>query len=465
MKKLLFSLLVLLSVPSLWGHKLERPNFIIIFCDDLGYQDLGCFESSLIKTLRIDGLAREGMRLTSCYGQPVCGPARAVLMTGSYPLRIAKRDNAADIHFFVHREEIFLSEILQEAGYACGAFGKWDLASHSQTEFDPTLMPLHQGFETFFGTPSSNDRFVNLYRNEELLKEKAAMKSLTERYTDEAIEFIEKNQARPFFVYLPHTMPHTRLAASERFLGTSKRGLYGDVVEEIDYHTGRLLDTLKNLSLEEKTYVVFTSDNGPWWIRKQDGGSALPLRSAKTSTWEGGVGVPTIIRAPGRVPAGVTCDEVISHMDFLPTFAALAGQEVPKDRVLDGVDVSDVLQQNAEAQSPTRALFYYQHTQLQGVREGPWKLVLPRPSKPLAAPGSWVKMIAPQDRIVIAAPRLYHLTRDISESTDLAEQYPQIVARLLEKVEWARRDIGDYNRVGENARFFDKGERRPNLIR
>lgn len=441
----------------------QPPNFIVILCDDLGYQDLGCFGSPLIKTPRIDQMAREGMRFTSFYAQPVCGPSRAALMTGCYPLRVAKKENRISLHFYVHRQEVFIPELLKPLGYATACFGKWDMAGHSQEDFDPSLMPNQQGFDYFFGTPSSNDRSVNLLRNEEMIEKHADMSTLTRRYTDEAIGFITQHHRQPFFVYLAHTMPHVKLAASKDFLGKSARGLYGDVVEEIDFNTGRLLDTLKRLGVDDNTYVILTSDNGPWWIKGKDGGSALPLRGAKTSTWDGGQRVPCIMRAPGKIPAGRVCDELTSTMDLLPTFAKLSGGKLPADRVIDGHDISGPMHGDKNASIPDAVFLFYQHTQLQAVRCGRWKLVLPRSAATSVVPPTWATMIAPEDRIEIKQPTLFDLQADIGEKKDVAAAHREVIAELMKKIEWAREEIGDYDRIGKNARFFDPQPKRPDI--
>ncbi len=295
------------------AHAEDRPpNFIVIFTDDQGYQDVGCFGSPDIRTPRLDAMATQGMKFTSFYAQPICGPSRAALMTGCYPMRVAERGNVKQVHPILHSDEITIAELLKTKGYATACFGKWDLAKHAQNGFFADLLPTHQGFDYFFGTPTSNDSFANLYRNEELIEPQTNMATLTKRYTDEAIRFMQKSKQRPFFVYLPHTMPHTRLDASEQFKGKSNRGLYGDVIEEIDFNVGRIIDAVNEMGLAEQTYVLFTSDNGPWLIKNKDhadghlpsdhGGSAGPLRSGKVSTFEGGVRVPTILWGPGRVP-------------------------------------------------------------------------------------------------------------------------------------------------------------------
>ena len=441
-----------------------RPNIVLIYADDLGYGDLGCFGSENIRTPRVDQMAREGVRFTSFYAQTVCGPSRAALMTGCYPLRVAKRNNQVDIHPYLHAKEVTIAEILRDAGYATGCFGKWDLAGHKQLGYDPNLLPTKQGFDYFFGTPTSNDGLVNILRNEKVIERMADMNTLTRRYTDEAIAFIRRKRQEPFFVYVPHTMPHTKLGVSGQFRGKSKRGLYGDVVEEIDWNVGRIRDTIKELGLDKKTYMIFTSDNGPWWIKKAHGGSALPLRGAKTSTWEGGLRVPCLMWAPGRIPAGAVCDEIATTMDILPTFARLGGGKVPHDRVIDGHDISVLMHGEEGATSPTEAFFYYQHTHLQAVRSGKWKLHLPRPANPPWTP-DWARHIAPKDVFEIKSPILFDMEKDIGEQDDVADKNPEVVEKLRELAEWARNDIGDYNRIGKNARFFDPQSPRPDVAK
>jgi len=450
----------------------ERPNFVVIFTDDQGYEDVGCLGSPDIRTPRLDEMARQGMKFTSFYAQPICGPSRAALMTGCYPMRVAERGNTKEVHPILHEDEITIAEVLKAKGYATACFGKWDLAKHAQSGFYMDLFPTRQGFDYFFGTPTSNDRVANLYRNEELIEPETNMATLTRRYTDEAIAFIEQNQKQPFFLYLPHSMPHTRLDASAKFKGKSKRGLYGDVIEEIDFNVGRILDALDELQLTENTYVLFTSDNGPWLIKNKDhadgrlsgdhGGSAGPLRSGKVSTFEGGVRVPAILWGPGRVPANTTCDAIATTMDVLPTFSALAGAEVPSDRVMDGEDIRDLFHGEFDKANPDKAYFYYLRMHLQAVRQGKWKLHLPREAEPVgAAPFSRNVHIAAADRVGFEKPFLVDLEHDIGETTDVSEQNPQVVRQLLTLAERMRDDLGDYDRVGRNMRFFDPLEQRP----
>ncbi len=450
----------------------KQPNFVVIFADDQGYGDLGCFGSRQIKTPNLDRMAAEGMKFTSFYAQPICGPSRAAIMTGCYPIRVAERGNRKNTHPVLHEKEVTLAEVLNAAGYATGCFGKWDLATHSQRKFIPELMPNHQGFDYFFGTPTSNDGFVDLYRNEKRIEKNADMNNLTRRYTDEAIAFIEKHRDEPFFVYIPHTMPHTRLGVSKERRGKSLRGLYGDVIEEIDHATGRLIDVIKRLEIAENTIVLFTSDNGPWLIKnqgKQDGsrdadhgGSAGLLRSGKVSTWEGGVRVPAIFWSPDKIPAGRTCKSMASTMDLLPTFASLAGAKAPTDRTIDGEDIGHLLEGKFDEANGERTYLYYLRTHLQAVRQGKWKLHLPRPSqRPWLGGFAKNNHIAAVDDITNDQPLLFNLDDDLSESSNVASTNAEVVAKLTALAEDARRDLGDYDRIGKQARFYDDGIRRP----
>ena len=449
----------------------ERPNFVLIFADDLGYGDLGCYGSTTIRTPHIDRLADEGMRFTHFHAQTVCGPSRAALMTGCYPLRVATKGNRVEVHPRLHSKEVTIAEVLKPKGYATACFGKWDLAGHTQTGYEPDLLPTRQGFDYFFGTPTSNDSVVHLLRDEEVIERKADMSLLTRRYTDEAIAFIKRSKDRPFFVYLAHTMPHVRLEVSEPYRGKSPGGIYGDVVEEIDGNVGRILEVLREEGLDERTYVIFTSDNGPWFLGRSKGhlkrigknaeahgGSAAPLRGAKTSLWEGGVRVPCIIRAPGRVPAGGTCTEVASTLDMLPTLAALADGKVPADRVIDGHDISDLVHGVEGAGSPTDFLYHYAKTRLGAVRSGTWKLHVPRP-----VDERWQHYSKVKDAVAIPEPILIDLDADPAETTNVAAQHPEVVARMMAAAEKARADIGDHDRIGRNARFFDPQPRRPDI--
>jgi len=469
------ALLLAACAQSVQADDADRPpNLVIVFTDDQGYQDIGCFGSPDIRTPRLDVMAREGMKFTDFYAQPICGPSRAALMTGCYPMRVAERGNIKQVHPILHSREITVAEVLQTKGYATGCFGKWDLARHSQKDFILDLFPTRQGFDSFFGTPTSNDGVAHLFRDETRIESSADMSTLTARYTDEAIRFMQTHRHRPFFVYLPHTMPHTRLAAGPQFRGKSRRGLYGDVIEEIDFHVGRLLDAIGDMELQDNTYVLFTSDNGPWLIKNSNhadghlpadhGGSAGPLRSGKVSTFEGGLRTPTILWGPGRVPAGTTCSALASTLDILPTCAALAGAELPTDRVIDGEDIRHLWHGRFDEATPDKSFFYYLRMHLQAVRQGRWKLHLVREAQPAgAAPFSVNRHIAPVDRIGFDTPFLVDLQSDPGETTDVARKHPQVVQRLLELAAAMRADLGDYDHVGRNMRFFDLEGPRPTV--
>ncbi|MBT3278132.1 MAG: sulfatase [Phycisphaerales bacterium] len=454
-----------------------KPNFIIVFVDDMGYGDVGCFGNKKAKTPVIDQMANEGMKFTSFYAQPVCGPSRSSIMTGCYPLRLARKHNEmATPHPRLHTKELTIAEVLKPQGYVSGCFGKWDLAGHSQTSYSPELLPRKQGFDYYFGTPSSNDSKVNLIRNEKVIEKNANMASLTKRYTDEAIGFIERNTDKPFFVYLPHSMVHVILAATKGFEGKSDSGLYGDCIEEIDSNLGRILKTLKRLKIEKNTYVIFTSDNGPWWLggpkwqKKKSrghsyGGVCGPLRGWKATTWEGGLRVPCVMWAPGKIPAGKTCSELTTTMDMLPTLAKLADTKAPTDRIIDGGDISGLMHATPGAKSPTEVFYYYTFTYLRAVRKGKYKLHIPaQPGDSMAK--RWNKHSPKEDHVITGkSPVLYDLDADLGETTDIAAQHPMVVKELLALAEKARADIGDYNRIGKGARFFDPQKNRPDIER
>ena len=455
----------------------RRPNFIVFFTDDQGYNDVGCFGSPLIRTPNFDRMAREGIRLTSFYAQAVCGPSRAALMTGCYPIRVAEPGNTKGQHTILHPREITLAEVLKGVGYTTAIIGKWHLAGPRRRRYPPELMPNAQGFDYFFGTPLHNGftRTVSarsfrtqLMRNNEILDDfldQSEMDSLTRRYTEEAVAFIRRHADRPFFLYLAHNMPHVPLGASREFRGRSRRGLYGDVIEELDWSIGQILKTLKEAGIDDQTLVLFTSDNGPWVEKHLAGkggtdayyGSADPLRGSKMMTWDGGLRVPCTVRWPGHIPPGRVSDELVATMDILPTFAALAGAKVPDDRVIDGKNIWPVLSGQPGAKSPHEAFFFYCYTHLQAVRSGKWKLVLPRPARP-----PWCGWSA---RMVDAVEELslYDLEADIAEHRNVADKHPEVVARLMRLIEKAREDLGDYDRVGKGARFFDPGPKRPDM--
>ncbi len=418
----------------------DGPNFIIIFCDDLGYGDLGCYGHPSIRTPHIDRLASEGQRWTSFYSvAPVCTPSRAGLLTGRYPIRSGMCAESPRVltsgvsRGGIPESEVLLSEALKEKGYATACIGKWHLGHR------PEYLPGKHGFDHFFGLDASNDHnarrdlskeeagplketsaFWNnkLYRNDEVIEQPADQRTLTRRYTGEALQFIERSRDRPFFLYFPHTFPHTPLFASEDFKGRSPRGLFGDVVEEIDWSVGQVVAKLKELNLAGKTLVAFTSDNGPWLIRGVDGGSAGLLFEGKGSTWEGGMRVPGIFWWPGKIrPAvvrGIGCT-----MDLYTTCLKLAGAEVPVDRTVDGVDLSGALLHGRP--SPRDHLFYYRGVELHAVRRGAFKAHFL--TRPAYGKGS-------REPVRHDPPRLYHLDRDPGEKYDVSSRYPEEIAAI-----------------------------------
>ena len=450
----------------------ERPNFVIVFADDQGYGDLGVFGATDFATPRIDRMAGEGMRFTSFYAQVLCGPSRTALLTGSYPIRVAEYGNEKRSFPYVHEEEILLPSVLQAAGYATGMIGKVDITQRRRG-WRPELNPVRRGFDEWFGVVGANDsgEVHWVHRNEERIEESAGLDDLTRRYTDEALSFIRRHAERPFFLYVAHTMPHVVLDASQPFRGRSERGLYGDVIEELDASTGEILDLLRELEIDRRTIVVYTSDNGPWSNHSlprytsaitEHAGASGPLRGAKGTTWEGGIRVPTVMWGPGYIPAGMENSETATNMDLLPTFISLAGAELPTDRVLDGRDISALMRGEPGAASPHEAFYYYRETRLDAVRSGPWKLVFPRPGRDesewlLSRGGAFLgELLEPVTELA-----LYNLESDIGEQSNVAAQYPEVVQRLSALAEQAREELGDYDRIGNGVRFFEDGPRWP----
>ncbi len=411
-----------------FGRK-EPPNFVLLFADDLGYGDLGCYGHPIIRTPNLDRLARQGIRLTSFYAAaPTCSPSRASLLTGRYGIRcglpytIGPESTRA-----LSRDVPTLAEVLKEAGYATAAIGKWHLG-HSKPEY----LPLGRGFDYYFGLLYSNDmtppwvktrRPLKLYRNNEPVEYPVKVDLLTQRYTEEAVNFIRKNRNRPFFLYLPYSMPHLPLGASERFRGRSRAGLYGDVVEELDWSVGRILEELRSLGLEENTFVVFTSDNGPWLhlpprmlqggVKPWHVGSPGPLRGAKATTYEGGLRVPCIIRWPAGLPSGKVLPDLFSTLDIFPTFVAAAGLKVKGD--LDGENILPYLR--GEPLRREREFYYFMNQYLEAVRVGPWKYRF------------GIDRISRQLR-----EELFHLELDPSERYNMLEQERKLAERLREQL-------------------------------
>jgi len=427
----------------------EPPNFVIIFADDLGYGDLGCYGHPSIDTPNLDRMAAEGMRFTDFYAAAsVCTPSRAALLTGRLPVRSGMCSDTHRVLFpnsagGLPDEEITLAEALKEKGYTAACIGKWHLGHL------PQFLPTRHGFDFYFGLPYSNDmdalkevpgnkssslepRYeafnVPLFRNEEIVERPANQTTLTRRYTEEAIGFIRENKEKPFFLYMPHTFPHIPLFASGDFKETSDRGLYGDVVEELDWSVGQVLDTLRKEGLAEKTLVFFTSDNGPWIIQGEVGGSAGLLREGKGSTWEGGMREPAIAWWPGKIEAGSVEHSLACTMDLFSTFVTLAGGEVPSDRTIDGVDLSPVLMKTGPSKRDT--MFFYRGTRLFAVRKGAYKAHF------LTQPGYREKKIEEHD-----PPLLFHLGCDPSEKCDVGSNHPEVLAEIAREVERHRANL------------------------
>lgn len=437
MKSLFFTAFFILNLTNFAFAQSKKPNFIIIFTDDQGYGDLGIFGHPSIKTPNIDQMAMEGQKWTNFYvAANVCTPSRSALMTGRLPVRTGMFSNTRRVLFpdsdgGLPASENTIATLLKSSGYATKAIGKWHLGHL------PAYLPTSHGFDSYFGIPYSNDMdrindvdakeaFANpkyqyfnvpLMRDTEIVERPADQNTITKRYTEEAIKYIRENKEIPFFIYLAHSLPHVPLFASKDFLGTSDRGLYGDVIEEIDWSVGEILKTLKKEGLDQNTYVVFTSDNGPWLVYNEQGGSSGGLFGGKGTSYEGGVRVPTIIWGPGNVKPGVV-NQIGSTMDLLPTLCSLSDTQKPDDRIYDGYDLSPVLK--GENKSPREEMFYYHGDRLFAVRKGDYKLYFYK-NNPLGYPAKVEKLDTLQ---------LFHLPHDPSERFDIAAENPEIIAEI-----------------------------------
>ncbi|MBE2282874.1 MAG: sulfatase [Prosthecobacter sp.] len=418
----------------------SKPNIIILFADDLGYGDLGCYGSPVIRTPNLDRMAAEGLRFTDFYSAAeVCTPSRAALLTGRLPIRSGMCGDRRVL--FPNSEgglppaEITIAEALKEKGYATMQIGKWHLGIHEGSR------PLDQGFDHQFGLPYSNDMDarpglpkgstgspnpphdgwnVALMRDGKVVEQPADQTTLTKRYTAEAVKFIREKKGGPFFLYMPHTFPHVPMFASPAFRGKNRAGIFGDAVEELDWSVGQVLEALRSEGIAENTLVFFTSDNGPWLIMGDQGGSAGLLKDGKGSTWEGGMRVPGIAWMPGRIKPGVT-SQLASTMDLLPTALALAETPLPKGVTLDGTDLAPLLFDSKPL--PARPFFYYRGDQLFACRVGEWKAHF----KTQTGYGQ-PKADAHEP------PLLFHLGRDPSEKRDVAAEHPEVIAEIHEAV-------------------------------
>ena len=448
------------------------PNIVIIFSDDQGYSDVGVFGAKGFKTPNLDVMASEGMKFTDFYvGSPVCSPSRAALLTGCYPQRVGipqvlfpERMNMewdasqTSTKTGINPDEITMAEMLKANGYATGVFGKWHLGHHKQ------FLPLQQGFDEYYGLPYSNDmrpgKNANTAKNpypglpmmngnkiDRFMDDDQSM--LTFEYTEKAIDFIKRNRDNPFFVYLPHSMPHIPLYASEKFNGQSEKGIYGDVIEEIDWSVGQINKTLKDLNLEENTLVIFTCDNGPWLIFGDHGGSADPLREGKFTTFEGGQRVPCIMKWPNKIPKASVTNEMASTIDLLPTIATITGSKLPQNKI-DGMDISGLLMGQGD-KSPRDEFFFYKGWKLEAIRSGKWKLHLPHGYSQVVKSDSGNV----HGRLNIKAEielSLFNLSTDISETTNVADQNPEVVKSLMTKIETMKAELGNDEKTGVGKR-------------
>ncbi len=440
------------------SEKNNKPNIIIVFTDDQGYQDVGCYDAQGFDTPNLDKMAAEGMRFNSFYSaSPVCSPSRAALLTGTYPPRVGISVVLYPISSFgLNPDEITLAEILKEQGYATACVGKWHLGDY------PAMMPLKQGFDEYFGLPYSNDMWpwqgdykrkhrtalysdLPLYLNDTVIEKNPDQNQLTKRYTEYAVNFIEKNKDKSFFLYLPHTMPHIPLGVSQKFSGKTAYGRYGDVIEEIDWSVGKILKTLKENKLDKNTLVVFTSDNGPWLTAGKSGGKAGPFREGKGTTFEGGVRMPCIMRWPGKIPEGKINNEITCTMDLLPTIARLAGSSAPQDRVIDGRDIWPLMSGDTDAESPHKTFFYHRKGKLQAVRSGDWKLHFPHKyNHVFDIPGTNGNQVKEVESFIELS--LYNLREDPGETKNLVDKYPEIVDKLTAIAKTHLQDLAENSR-------------------
>lgn len=438
----------------------ERPpNIILIFTDDQGYGDLGCYGAKGFTTPNIDRMAAEGIRFTNFYvSQAVCSASRAALLTGCYSERVGIQGALGPTAVIgISDGEETIATLLRKRGYATGIFGKWHLGHHRE------FLPLQHGFDEFFGLPYSNDMWpvgydgtpavegrksttppLPLIDGNEKVDEVATLADqdrLTTRYTERAVRFIEKNKDKPFFLYLPHSMPHVPLGVSGKFRGRSAQGKYGDVIMEIDWSVGEILKTVQRLDLDSDTLIIYASDNGPWLNFGNHAGSTGPLREGKGTTWEGGARVPCVMRFPGRIPRAQVCANIASTIDLLPTIAAVAGSPLPRNRI-DGVDLSPLLA-GVQGANPRDHFFYYYGGALQAVREGQWKLHFPHPYR------SYKGVAAGNDgqpgpySTGETGLELYDLASDVGESVNVATNHPDVVERLQALGQMEREELGD----------------------
>lgn len=460
--------LLLLTCTAPWTNAAPAgapPNVVVIFTDDLGYGDLGCFGATKWKTPHLDRMAAEGVKFEQFYvAQAVCSASRVALLTGCYPNRVGIHGALGPgSKVGLSSEETTLAEMVKSRGYATAAFGKWHLGDA------PEFLPTRHGFDEYLGLPYSNDMWPShpdllalspeqrskrrgypplpLLEGEKILLPALSgteQSLLTTWYTQRAVRFIEQHREKPFFLYLAHSMPHVPLYVSDRHKGRSSGGLYGDVIEEIDWSVGEVLKALRDAGLDENTLVIFTSDNGPWLSYGDHAGTTGPLREGKGTSWEGGVRVPFVARWPGKIPAGSVVSEPAMTIDVLPTVAGLTGATLPAKKI-DGRDIWPLLSAQPGAKNPHEAYFiYYHQNELQAVISGDWKLYLPHAYRTLGGrPGGKDGLPARYEQRRVQQPELYNLKNDVAETRDLAASHPEVVQRLQALAETMRADLGD----------------------
>lgn len=467
-KRVLYLCGALMSMVLVSGKRSEpapdRPNIVIVFCDDLGYGDIGSFGATGYETPNLDQLAIQGMRFTQFYvAEAVCSASRAALLTGCYPNRIgilhALMPNAKN---GISQEEKTMAEVLKEKNYSTAIFGKWHLGSKEK------FLPLQHGFDEYTGLPYSNDMWpvgydglpltdTGNWRKKEfpplpliegdktvrIIQTLEDQGELTGLYTQKAVDFINRKKDKPFFLYLAHSMPHVPLAASARFKGKSKMGLFGDVIMEIDWSVGEIMKALKKNGIEKNTIIIFTSDNGPWLNFGNHAGNTGGLREGKGVSYEGGMKVPFIIRWPAQIKAGTICNKMASTIDLLPTFAAITNGKLPEHKI-DGLNILSLFKGDEKAEPRQEFYYYYGSNQLEGVRQGNWKLVLPHKGRSYAGfPPGKDGYPGPVNENAESGLALYDLRRDPGERYDVKDTYPEIVASLQKLADKAREDLGD----------------------
>lgn len=429
------------------------PNVILIFTDDQGYQDVGTFGSPNIETPNLDQMAKEGVKLTSFYSaQPICSASRAGILTGCYPNRIGIHNALGPgSPIGINASEMTIAEMLKNIGYKTAIFGKWHLGD------SPKFMPTRHGFDEFFGIPYSNDMWpyhpqqgtvfnfgpLPLYENETVLDTLTDQSQLTTQITERSVDFINRNKNNPFFLYVPHPQPHVPLFVSDKFKGKSERGLYGDVIMEIDWSVGEILAALKKNGLEDNTVVIFTSDNGPWLAYGNHAGSALPLREGKGTSWEGAQREPFIMRYPNKITLGKTIDIPVMAIDILPTLAEITGARLP-NLTIDGKSAWSLLRGESQESPQEAYFFYYRINELMGVRYGKWKMYFPHTYRTMDGQEPGKDGLPGEYRMIeMEEIELYDVSTDISETKNVAEDHPEVVDKIKILSNEMRHELGD----------------------